>query len=484
MNVRAWDWKRIVLDVSLILMEAAWASPWLLFVIRPFAPQHPAVPLALGVFAALLLVAVLVKGMNRLNFAPSAVSAAVMALGLASGLLAVRVHLYPAGMTAEAWVAQFGRNLAQISEAIPADLVLLLAVFFLWWRGLTLGTREHTFERIGFSFRAGIVLLMWNAALSALVGWRIPILGFAVAFFFFGLLAVGLGRVYDLELQPESGGRISTPFWLTSTLGAIAAVLLLAVLAAQLLTVGNISAIMRALAPIWRVLEAVAMLVVRLLVWLLQPLLEWLVRFFQARMPAEMPNLTPLPQATPEWMPGAPPAPPAYLNVLKYAVVGLFILGVLALVAFSVRRVRAATTTGRQEEREIDRTVAPAEPGLLNALRAGLDRAAALLKMAGEFGLGRRFRAAVSIRWIYANLLHWAAEMGHPREESQTPYEFLRVLAPAFPELGEDLRAITDAYVRSHYGEVPDAPDELQKIRSCWERILEWSQASEGGSRP
>lgn len=483
MNVRAWDWKRAVLDASLVAMEAAWASPWLLFVIRPFAPHHPAAPLGLSVLAALLLVALMVKGLHRLNVAPRAVSAAVMALGLASGLLAVRVHLYPAGMAADVWVAQFGRNLGQVSEAIPADVVLLLAVFFLWWRGLTLGTREHTFERIGFSFRAGIVLLMWNAALSALVGWRIPILGFAVAFFFFGLLAVGMGRVYDLELQPESGGRISTPFWIASTLGAIAAVLLLAVLAAQLLTVGNISAVMGALAPVWRILEAAVMLVVHLLGWLLQPLLEWLVRFFQARMPAEMPSLTP-PQTTPEWMPATPTAPPVYLEVLKYAGVGVFILGVLALVAFSVRRAWATAAAGRQEEREIVRTAAPPESGLLNALRAGLGRAAAMLKMVGEFGLGKRFRAAVSIRWIYANLLRWAAEMGHPRRESQTPYEFLQALAPTFPDLGEELQAITDAYVRSHYGEVPDTPDELQKIRSCWERILESAQAAEGSAKP
>ncbi len=484
MSGRGVDWKRAVLDASLVAMEAAWVSPWVLFLIRPFAPRHPAVQLGLGVFAALLLVALLVKGMNRLNVAPRAVSVVVMALGLASGVLAVRVHLYPRGIPLAAWLAQVGQRFAGISEAIPADLILLLVAFFLWWRGLTLGTREHTFERVGFSFRAGIALLMWNAALSSLVGWRVPILGFAVVFFFFGLLAVGVGRVYDLELQPESGGKASTPFWVASTLGAIAAVLLLSVLAAQLLTVGNISAALGALAPLWRILEAAALLIAQALFWLLQPLLDWFVRFFRSLMPAEVPATTPVPEATPGFLPQTPAPPPPYLDALKYFVVGLFILGVLALVAFSVRRVRAAAATGRQEEREIDRTAAPSEPGLLNTLRAGLDRAAALLKTVGEFGLGKRFRAAVSIRWIYANLLRWAAEMGHPRKESQTPYEFFQALAPAFPELAEDLRAITDAYVRSHYGEVPDAPDELQKIRSRWERILEWSRAREGDARP
>ncbi|MDH7488331.1 MAG: DUF4129 domain-containing protein [Anaerolineae bacterium] len=476
------DWKRALLDFALVAMETAWVSPWFLFAIRPFAPRHPAAPLGLAVFGTLLLIALLVKGMNRLNVAPRAVSLLVMALGLLSGLAAVRLHLYPAGLSASAWLAQFARRMAGISEAIPADLVLLLMVFFLWWRGLTLGNREHTFERIGFSFRAGIALLMWNAALAALVGWRVPILGFAVAFFFFGLLAVGVGRVHDLELQPESGGKVSTPFWLASTLGAIAAVLFLAVIASQLLTVGNISAVMRALAPLWRILEAVALLVAQALAWLLQPLLEWLVRFFQAHIPAEFTGGTPAPEATPEFLPQTPAPPPPYLDVLKYAVVGLFVLGVLALVAFSVRRARAiAAASGRQEEREFVRDTAPPAPGLLNALRAGWNRLGDWLNLVGQFGLGERFRAAASIRWIYANLLRWAAGMGHPRKAWQTPYEFLQALTPAFPELGSELQAITEAYVRSHYGELPESEGELQRIRSCWERILNSQQAGGEG---
>lgn len=473
MSARRPDWKRAVLDFSLVAMEAAWVSPWVLFLIRPFMPGHPAAPLGLAVWGALLIIALMVKGANRLNVVPRAVSLLVMILGLTSGLVAVRVHLYPAGLTAGEWLARVGQRFAGISEAIPADLVLLLVIFFLWWRGLTLGTREHTFERIGFSFRAGIALLMWNAALSALAGWHVPILGFALTFFFFGLLAVGMGRVYDLELQPESGGRVSTPFWLVSTLGAIAAVLILAVIAAQLLTVGNINAVLRALAPLWRILEAAALFVVQILAWLLQPLLGWFVRFFRSLMPAEAPQIVPAPEATPEFLPQTPVAPPPYLDLLKYAGVGVFVLGVLALVAFSVRRVRAAAAVSRRdEEREIVRDAFSATPGLRNALRAGLDRVGAWLNLVGEFGLGRRFRAAASIRWIYANLLRWAAERGHPREESQTPYEFLRTLAPAFPALAPEFQAITEAYVRAHYGELPETDDELQRIRSCWERIL------------
>jgi len=486
MRTLAASWKREVLTFSLTVMEAAWIAAWFLAAIYPYSPRHPALNLALGVFAALLLISWLARWLDRAGVAPNAVSATVMVLALLSGLAFVRAHLYPGGSVLDfSWMLEFVRSLARITEFVPADLVLLLLVFFLWWRGMSLGTREHTFERVAFSFRAGIVLLMWNAALSALLGWRIPILGFAFAYFFFGLLAVGLARVYDLELQPESGGQVSTPFWFGSTLGGIVAVLLVALAATQLITVGNFSVVLRLLSPLWKGLEAVALFLARLLALILQPFLDWLVRFFQSRIdPDFLGQFEPVPEATPDPLSQMPGSPPVYLEALKYVFIVLFILGVVALVAFSIRKARArAAQRSRSEEREIDWQWSPPGKGLASALRAGLDKLSELLNLAGQFGLGQRFRAAASIRWIYANLLRWATELGYPRQRSQTPYEFLGTLRGAFPALEPEMQAITDAYVRSHYGEVPDSESEIQKIRSQWERIQESEETGQENAR-
>jgi hypothetical protein len=179
-----------------------------------------------------------------------------------------------------------------------------------------------------------------------------------------------------------------------------------------------------------------------------------------------------------------PASPPAYLDWLKYAFIAVIILGALALVAFSIRKARARTIQrGRAEEREIDWQWSPPGKGLASALRAGLDKLSELLNLAGQFGLGQRFRAAASIRWIYANLLRWATELGYPRQRSQTPYEFLGTLRGAFPALEPEMQAITDAYVRSHYGEVPDSESEIQKIRSQWERIQESEETGQENAR-
>jgi hypothetical protein len=410
--------------------------------------------------------------MDAVGISPNTVSVVVMALALVSSLVFLRVHLFAGGSALEVeWMGTLLQHLGLISEHVPVEVVALLAVFFVWWRGMGLGNRAYTHDGVGFSFRAGVVLLLWNAALSALVGQRVPILGFAFAYFFFGLLAVGLARVYDLERQPESGGVVSTRFWMGATVGGILATLLVALVAVQLVTVGNLHAVVKWLNPIWKILEAIASALVYLFSLILQPLLDWIVQFFRTRVFQEVPEGTPGPVSTPEPFAQPPGPPPAYLEYIKYAIVILFLLGILLFVAFSVRRIRARSQEGRTEEREIDWEWSPPGKGLANAVRAGLDRLAELLRLAGQFGLGERFRAAASIRWIYANVLRLAAEAGHARQPSQTPYEFLPVLQMSFRGLDSELRAITEAYVRSHYGQVPDSPEALQHIRDCWERL-------------
>jgi hypothetical protein len=84
-----------------------------------------------------------------------------------------------------------------------------------------------------------------------------------------------------------------------------------------------------------------------------------------------------------------------------------------------------------------------------------------------------RFFAARTIRRIYAHLSALAAEQGYPRAAYETPYEYLPTLKQAFPENGEDVMCITEAYVAVHYGEVPERLEELVAVQHAWERIRE-----------
>jgi hypothetical protein len=84
-----------------------------------------------------------------------------------------------------------------------------------------------------------------------------------------------------------------------------------------------------------------------------------------------------------------------------------------------------------------------------------------------------RLYAAVSIRKIYANMARLAERQGFPRQPAQTPYEYLPALGLAFPDCQAEAAAITEAYVKVHYGEVPESLRELQHIRECWQQIRE-----------
>jgi hypothetical protein len=109
------------------------------------------------------------------------------------------------------------------------------------------------------------------------------------------------------------------------------------------------------------------------------------------------------------------------------------------------------------------------QPGGL--LQRAWERLRELAEQVGRFGLGRRLYAAISVRYIYANVIRLAEQRGFPRPPARTPNEFLPTLAQAFPGHEADLAQITEAYVKVHYGELPTDWAELEELRAGWERL-------------
>jgi hypothetical protein len=87
--------------------------------------------------------------------------------------------------------------------------------------------------------------------------------------------------------------------------------------------------------------------------------------------------------------------------------------------------------------------------------------------------LRRRFTrlGTDSARAIYANLLALLAQAGRPRQPEQTPYEYQPVAEDALSTRQAEVRAITEAYVRAHYGETPPKARELARLQQAWRRI-------------
>jgi hypothetical protein len=88
-----------------------------------------------------------------------------------------------------------------------------------------------------------------------------------------------------------------------------------------------------------------------------------------------------------------------------------------------------------------------------------------------RLGILRQWRTAASIRRIYRQMCQTAASSGYPRLEAETPYEYLSALASVWPDHTDEIRLITEAFVRVRYGEIPESETELDEIRQAWARL-------------
>ncbi|MBU3918087.1 DUF4129 domain-containing protein, partial [bacterium] len=79
--------------------------------------------------------------------------------------------------------------------------------------------------------------------------------------------------------------------------------------------------------------------------------------------------------------------------------------------------------------------------------------------------------ATKSIRHIYRDLLKWAAAAGCHRDTSQTPYEFLHVLAQRYPEGRTGFSIITTSYVNTRYGHHQLSRNQLDELKKQWRHL-------------
>jgi hypothetical protein len=158
------------------------------------------------------------------------------------------------------------------------------------------------------------------------------------------------------------------------------------------------------------------------------------------------------------------------LELKPFLLWGLLLLALFVILA----TVRALTMKKIPKEtpglQEMDQTAVS-----VSAIRSGLLKRVLLLaeRLAQRLGLlpGERLHAAERIRCIYAELMVQCADLGIPRPASCTPLEFLPLLARRFPGSTTDLELITQVYICIRYGELPELPQQLDKIETAWSRL-------------
>jgi hypothetical protein len=367
-------------------------------------------------------------------------------------------------------------SLANADAIDPSGWMAVMFLVLLWARGIHLARRSLAVESVGFSFRAGLVVLIVEALLFGITV-RADFSGLVMPYFFFSLVAVALARVDEVSRAPNSSPVGYSGFWIGSSMAAVVVLVLAGTVVAAFFSGGGLEQFLAWLAPVfslfWMVIAGIGAFLLLILEALLSLLHIDLSLLGEGIMDAlrRMGEflLAPGLASPPQESPAERPAILGFLQVALALGIPLLIVAIVLLTSWARRR--WLERMAGDESHESTFSAGAAGRGLQAMLRAGLERLGELAGLVDRFGLGSRFLAAVSIRRIYANLVRLAARAGYPRARSETPYEYLATLRRALPGSEAEVRIITEAYVNAHYGQVPDTREELERIRACWERV-------------
>jgi hypothetical protein len=347
--------------------------------------------------------------------------------------------------------------------ARPVPFTIIAASgFVMWYRALAMLQEPVSLVFTAARLRRSAVYVA--VALVAAGIRHVPLPVYQVFIFVaFGLAALALARADTVSQLPEAGRLPFNGRWLANLLGGIALALTLGLAATLLFSMRG----MAFLADLFRpVILAVSWLFAQLLV-ALASLLAPAIEGFYAQVPATPTRAipTPAPLPTPAEV-DATLGTPLYDNNLLFIILGV---GVLLFLYFVYRLLRKAPTERDDEELEGTQPQYGRVPIQWNPADWLRQQAAAL----GDRlrGQPRREFGIENVRDLYRNLLLFGDEHGLPRPIEQTPYEYLRPLSQWYPQRRDDFRALTDAYVATHYGERDFARAEVERLQAAWRRI-------------
>lgn len=111
---------------------------------------------------------------------------------------------------------------------------------------------------------------------------------------------------------------------------------------------------------------------------------------------------------------------------------------------------------------------------LARHLPAGIARAAASLPITGgAFHLPRSGSVTPreQVQRYFLNILRRAQRQGLGRKGSQTPREFAAHIGKQVPEAGNEMTALTEAFLEARYSRHAVAEREVERARSSWQRV-------------
>ena len=461
---------RAALPAGLVAIEFCWLYPWLLLFTGAFyGPGTVPLLSARSAFALLVLAFLTVRAALARPWSLTATRAGVVAVGLATGLAAVKLTYYPQYAAWDLrWLAVLVRAAHDALPAVVPAVMASLAAALLWWRGIVLGEREFTHFEIERAFRRGVAWTILFMIFFAIYGDSRGFAGAAAApayllgFFSLGLVMLAVTRLLSIwqESQADEAQALAANrHWLLLLVAVVGVILSGATLFSGVVNFQFRPTILRALAPLAPVVEflfliafSIALVIARAILYVLS---QFPRRFGQMERPPAAGR--PLEELLRELPPGVVSGARWGMVLL---VVGLFVL----LIAIAVVRSRRRAKKPGEDERESVWST----PLLLAGLGQAWRNLWARLRAARVEG---EPESVGSIRAFYRELLRLGLSLGIARRPSETPYEYRPRLAERLPAEMEDIFALTEAYVRVRYTPDSPSPAEVAAAREALDRV-------------
>lgn len=406
----------------------------------------------------------------------------LVGVGLVILFFAVRnINYEPSGLFDFSWIGESLRNLTLAGSNLwLKDLFLLMLTAVSWWRGLTLLNRSLDVVHVGRRFRVGGLYLAPFIILLASFRLDWSVLPFLLFFFIIGLSAMVLTRAESIEKEQTAVLASLSPRWFGFVVALSLVTIFLGAAAAVFVSGQSGDTLGRGLAPLWNALRWAGTTTGLTASYLVGPLLEPLDAFFQflirifragfASLFVPNPDAQPQPDGSAElmdafneWLANQEAGGPGLFSSVNWRFVILAVVLLIALIILVqfYRKNLATQGSGRFGKILVDVT----DRLVPTRLRRERNK--------GKNDEWRNWRAAVSIIKIYQQMTYLSREVGYPRADSETPFEYLKTLIQLWPNHKAEVQLITRAYVRVRYGEFPETKQEFEAIKQAWERVRE-----------
>lgn len=486
----------ILRDAQLALYlagEAGWLYAWSVALGSWTDPTRGGL-IGLPTLALLLLVAaVLTRAIGQGRTLSRAVGVAVALLGVAVALF-LGFGVLQAARGDQSWT-QLWQVWSSTSLGFRHLGVIALALL-VWWRGLAAGRARLDLYAVQSTARGQILALVAlfvlntfaPAANAAPVG---SLALAAMAVVFAGLVGMPFARVLDLRASERgrAGALGLNRQWLAMLLGAVAGLLLLALLLAAVLTFERVDQLLRPVGEVADLVLLVILYVVGIPLGFLLQVLLGLFQHLRLAPPGAMPLLQL--QQTIQHMQNNQPthagSSDTLLEILKWATLTLLLIGVVVALARAASRAMERLAADEVDEtRDFvwswDEMKAILRDWLLGLLsrrrRPAVTPPTAPLQAPGV-------GAILDARALYRELLRLGAGLGRRRAPSETPLEYERALVQVerLSPSGPEVDLITAAYTRARYAPEEPSPSEVEAARLALERLRDKANEARSDGR-